>query len=389
MMTKIPQTMPFVGRSEMKNIRDVVKSKWFTEGKYAKEFVELIQKKTSAEYVFLAPNGTLAIYVALLASGIKRNDWVIVPDFTFNATASPLHFIGAKPQFVDVDAKTLCIDPNLIEENIDKRTKAIMPVHLFGQSANMQKIMKIAWENDLLVIEDAAQAYGAYHYTDGFVEHVGTIGDTGIISFFSDKSVTSGGEGAAILTDDKDIAHRIQVIRNQGRQSSGTFTHDELGMNFRMTDLQCAIGVAQLNKFDDIENRKKRLWNEYDKYLGGTCLTLLQKGVEAMNIVPFRYFIRAPSEEVKLRIMKRLESINVQTRGAFMPLHMQPCWKHLKYNNDGFDTSIDAYQTGICLPIYPTLKKRQVEYICLNIIEAINEKKLIESRECDPRGNTC
>jgi perosamine synthetase len=363
---KIPQVEPCIGREEWKNIKKVLKDRWFTEGQFAKQFIDKIQEMTGAKYVVLAPNGTLAIYMALRVCGIKRDDWVIVPDFTFNATASPLHFLGASPQFVDVEPDTLNISAEEVEKAIDKkRTKAIMPVHIFGESADMTSIMKIAEQNDLLVIEDAAQAYGVHHFWKGNNRHVGTIGDIGIISFYTDKSVCAG-EGACIFTNDEKLYDKLRYLRNQGRLTSGSFIHEKLGMNFRMTDLQCAVGIAQLNKFPWILTRKHEIWNQY--------LIRLQNisdvEIAELKEVPFRFPLRIKNGK-KEQVMRCLEEVGVQTRGFFYPLHKQPCWKFLQYEDDDFPNTIQAYEEGICLPIYPTLKEKQVDYICETIIEAL------------------
>jgi perosamine synthetase len=375
---KIPQVEPCFSREERRNVNKVLKNKWLTEGKFAEEFIDLIKEKTGANYVALAPNGTLAIYLALLASGIKQGDWVIVPDFTFNATASPLSFIGAIPQFVDVESKTLNIDPAQVEEAIrwgEKKTKAIIPVHIFGQSADMSSIMDIAHKHKLKVIEDAAQAIGVNYWWKGSYHHVGTIGDVGIISFFADKTVTCG-EGACLLTNDKKTYIKIKMLRNQGRLSSGVFKHDELGMNFRMTDLQCAVGVAQLKKITWIIKRKKEIGSQYAIRLLNSeengyleALTLKENINLTQSIVPFRFPLRIKNGKKK-QVIKALEHAGVQTREFFYPLHKQPCWKHLCYDDD-FENTMKAYEEGICLPIYPTLKESQVDYICNTIIEAL------------------
>lgn len=367
---KIPQVEPCIGREEKKNIKQVLKNKWLTEGRFAQEFIERIKGKTQAEYVVLAPNGTLAIYLALLACGIKRGDWVIGPDFTFNATASPLSFIGAVPQFVDVNAETLNIDPVDVEASIDKKTKAIIPVHIFGQPANMDSIMDIAENHKLKVIEDAAQGIGSLYYSSKGLRHrhVGTIGDIGIISFFADKTITTG-EGACLLTNNQDIYAKLKMLRNQGRVNSGIFQHESLGMNLRMTDLQCAIGVAQIKKLRWIIKRKNMIYSQYINRLYDEPLSFIQTRM-ADAVVPFRFPLRIQNGK-RLQVMQSLEKAGVQTRGFFYPLHRQPCWKHLLYDDICFENTNQAYDEGVCLPIYPTMRPYQVDYICDTILEAI------------------
>jgi perosamine synthetase len=369
LISQIPQIEPCIGREEKHNVLNVLKKKWLTEGVYAKKFVENLKRYTGADYVVLVSNGTLAIWLSLLAAGIKKGDHVIVPDFTFNATASPLSFIGAKPVFVDVDPGTLNIDPRETEAAITSKTKAIIPVHIFGQACNMRAITEIAQTYDLKVIEDAAQAIGTRYWLDGW-KQVGTIGDAGIISFYADKTITCG-EGACILTNDETIYDKVRMLRNQGRLSSGTFVHDELGMNMRMTDLQCAVGVAQLQKIHKIIKRKKELGCRYAKNLLPLESCFLLSGLALdEDIVPFRFPIRVSN---KKKVMQKLEEHGIQTRSFFLPLHQQPCWSHLKYRDDVFLNSIKAYEEGICLPIYPTLKNQQVDYICDVITKVVSE----------------
>ena len=199
MSYKVPQLIPFVGKEELANLKQVIKKQWITEGPFAKEFLHLIKEKTGAKYAVLANNGTLALFMALKSIGIKEGDEVIVPNFTFIASATSVHFAGAKPIFVDVDKDSLNIDVTKIEKVITPKTKAIMPVHVYGQPADMDPILEIAKKYKLQIIEDAAQGYGVQYKG----KHTGTIGDIGTISFFADKTITSG-EGAVVLTNNEE-----------------------------------------------------------------------------------------------------------------------------------------------------------------------------------------
>ena len=288
-----------------------------------------------------------------------NGDEVIIPDFTFNASASSVVFTGATPVFVDIKEGDLNIDVGKIEEAITKRTRAIMPVHIYGQSADMDPIMKLARKHNLRVIEDAAEAYGVFYKG----KHGGTIGDVGIISFFADKTVTCG-EGAVILTNDEELYDRLRYLRNQGRVKSGSFVHPELGMNFRMTDLQCAVGVAQLKKFKEIESRKAEYYKLYQSSLNDLEEVSFIEEVGYSNFIPFRVPIRVKSLD---RLTEYLESNGVQTRGFFYPLHRQPYLQYLGYSEDAFPVTNKVYSEGLCLPIFPGLRKEQIEYVCQNI----------------------
>ncbi len=203
MKYKVPQLEPFVGEEELKNLKKVIEKKWLTEGPFSKEFLENIKDFTKAEYAILASNGTLALFLGLLALDVGKGDEVIVPDSTFNASASAVAFTGAKPVFVDINEGNFNIDVEKIEKAITKKTKAIMPVHIYGQSADMDPIVKIARKHGLKIIEDAAESYGVFYKG----KHTGTIGDVGVISFFADKTVTCG-EGAVILTNSEKLYYK-------------------------------------------------------------------------------------------------------------------------------------------------------------------------------------
>lgn len=356
---KIPQMIPYIGNEELRNIKIAIKNKWITEGPFSEQFLELIKSKTGAKYAVLANNGTLALFMSLLALDIKEGDEVIVPNFTFIASATSVAFVGAKPVFVDVDINTGNIDASLIEKAITKNTKAIMPVHVYGQSADMDAIVEIARKYDLKIIEDAAQGFGVYYKS----KHTGTIGDIGTISFFADKTITSG-EGAVILTNNEELFLKLKLLRNQGRPNSGTFIHPFLGMNFRMTDLQCAVGVAQIKKFDKIVDLKNKNLALYLKLLENVDEIQSLKKYEYTNLIPFRANFKVKDKDL---LFQYLENEGIQTRSFFYPMNKQPCFSKLNLTNNDFPVSDKLYETGCSLPIFADLKKRQIEFICEKI----------------------
>ncbi len=365
MKYKVPQLIPFVGEEELENLKHVIEKKWLTEGPFSQEFLQLIKEKTDSKYAVLANNGTLALFLALKALGIKEGDEVIVPNFTFIASATSIYFIGAKPVFVDVDKQTLNIDVTQIEKLITSKTKAIMPVHVYGQAADMDPIIAIAKKYHLKVIEDAAQGYGVYYKG----KHTGTIGDVGTISFFADKTVTMG-EGAVVLTNNEKIYETLKLLRNQGRPNSGTFIHPAFGMNFRLTDMQCAVGVAQLKKFELINQIKQRNFNLYLELLKNVKEISFVEIQDYTNFIPFRVNIIA---QEKSKLIDYLENHGIQTRGFFYPLHRQPCFSYLDYKETDFPNSNYLYNNGLSLPIFPDLTKEQIELVCNTIINFYNK----------------
>jgi len=369
----VPQLIPYVDAEELINLGEVIKNKWITEGPFSEKFLQLIRDFTGAKYAVLANNGTLALFLGLMAIGIKEDDEIIVPDFTFISSGTSVVFAGAKPVFVDVDETSLNIDCSKIEDAITEKTKAIMPVHLYGQSADMDPILKITNKYNLKVIEDAAQGYGVFYKG----KHVGAIGDVGIISFFADKTVTTG-EGAVILTNNEKIYEKLRYLRNQGRLHSGTFQHAHLGMNFRMTDIQSALGVAQLKKFDKIKKIKINNYNLYKELLKDVDEIEFIKKMEFSNFVPFRANIKIPNLK---GLIEFLERNRIQTRGFFYPLHRQPCLKYLGYKEEEFPVSNKLNNIGISLPVFCNLTKEQIHYVCDKIKEFYGKKLYIKNKE--------
>jgi len=361
MKYKTTQVFPYITNDEIKEVTGSLKAAWLTEGPKAKEFVEKILKITGAKYGVLMPNGTLALYAALMVLGIKEGDEVIVPDFTFIASANAVYLTGAKPVFVDVRRTDFNLDPDLIERYITKKTKAIMPVHIYGQSAEMTPIMKIASKYKLKIVEDAAQGLRVFYKK----RHVGTFGDLGCISFFADKTITTG-EGGIIITNSKRLYDNLLYFRNQGRLSSGTFKHPHIGYNFRMNDLLCGIGLAQLRKLDELIKRKLENQQLYEKYLQGVKeIKFIGKSPNS-TYVPFRSNILCRN---LTGLIEFLEKNGIQTRSFFYPLHKQPCYKFYKLKDKDFPNSIYGYKHGLSLPVYHRLTRDDIKYICDKIKE--------------------
>jgi perosamine synthetase len=349
---KIKQLIPYVGKEELRNLRKVIENKWLTEGPFTEKFIDLIKEYTGAKYALPVCNGTMALFLAALSLDIGPGDEVIVPDFTFIASASSIYFTGAKPVFCDVNEEDFNIDAHNLEKLITKKTKAIMPVHLYGQSADMAPILKIAHTYNLKVIEDAAQGFGIYYKR----RHTGTMGDIGMISFFADKTITSG-EGAVILMNSEEVYMRARHIRNQGRTNSGVFIHPALGMNFRITDLQSAIGVAQFKKFEKIKKLKLTNHALYQRELAGVKELRFLKEMPYSNFIPFRTNVLAERKE---GLIRHFEKNGIQTRSFFFPLHRQPCFSFLGYHKADFPVSNRGFEKGLSLPVHCDLREKDI-----------------------------
>jgi perosamine synthetase len=360
-MNKITQILPDIGGDELEQITQSISDKWLTEGPKSKEFLEHIKEFTGSKYAVLAPNGTLGLYLGLLALDLPKDSEIIIPSFTFFASASSAIFAGLKPVFVDVDKDTYNIDVSKIEALITENTKAIMPVHIYGHSSDMEDIMILADKFDLKVVEDAAQAYGV-RYKE---KHCGTFGDISMISFFADKTITMG-EGAVVLTQNKELYEKLLLLRNQGRPHSGTFIHPSLGMNFRVTDLQSGVGIAQASKFPSMLIKKNKNYKIYEKLLTGVGDLKFLKIQNNSSFVPFRFFIQT---KYKSQLLKLLEESGVESRSFFYPMHQQPPLKKFVKDGQCFNVSENLHDTGICLPLHTGLKFSDIEYIC-NIIKS-------------------
>jgi perosamine synthetase len=353
---RIQQIQPFFDQEEILNLERAIETGWVTEGPFSQQFLTSLKEFTGARYAVLANNGTLGLYLALLAIGAQKGDEVIVSDFTFNASASSIAFTGATPVFADIHSGTLQIDASKIEKLITPRTKAIMPIHIYGQSCDMDPVIALAKKYNLKIVEDAAQGFGVFYKG----KHTGTMGDVGVISFFADKTITTG-EGAVILTNNEDIFNKLKMLRNQGRPNSGTFIHPELGMNFRMTDLQCAVGVAQFKKFEKIREIKYKNYSQYEAALHNIPeVEFVQQG-SYTNFIPFRVNIKVPR---LVELIEYLEKNAIQTRRMFYPLHRQPCFSNLNYPENDFPIANDAYDRGISFPVHCRLKEEDIDYLC-------------------------
>jgi len=353
----IPQYEPWLGDEELAQVAETIRANWITGGKKTKEFERKIAELCDVKNAIAVCNGTIALYVGLKALGIGNGDEVIVPDLTFIASANSVVMAGATPVFVDVDAKTFNIDPNRIEEAITERTKAIMPVHIYGQPADMDRICEIAKRHNLFIIEDAAQGIGVKF--NG--KPVGGFGDVGCISFYADKTITTG-EGGMVLTNDDEIAKKCLILKHQGRTRRGVYFHEHIGYNFRLTDLQSAIGLAQLSKLPTIIERKKKNEKIYKKNLSGI------KGIQFPYVdprgynVPFRINILVDNPQA---LCDFLETKGIGSRRFFYPLHKQPC-----YNRGGkYPNAEMAYKRGLSLPSSVTLTEEQIKYVCEKIKE--------------------
>ena len=372
---KVPQFMPYMGKEEYEEIKDCFDNEWYTEGKKSKQFCEELKEIIGCQYAVLAPNGTLAIYLALRALEIGLGDEVIVPNFTFIASATAVEMCGAKPVFVDICEKTLQINVDDCQRVLTKRTKAIMPVHIYGAACDMAKVIHFAEKNRLKVVEDAAQALGVKWNN----KSCGNFGDASCFSFFVDKTLSTV-EGGLVTTNDEKTYNKMMYLRNQGRLSRGTFLHPEIGYNFRMTDIQAAIGVAQIKKLPEIISKKTSIYNRYLLNLRDISqIEFVKPSSKVHPFIPFRTTIRVKTETSKT-LMEHMLKKNIEPRTFFYPLHKQPCFKNIvkndeRYNDKHFSVSNAAYNHGICLPSYASMTNDKIDYVCFAIRDYFDKQE--------------
>ena len=263
----IPVAEPLLGARELELVTDCVTTGWISSlGKYIPQFEQEFSAYCASKYGVATSNGTTALHLALVTIGVGPGDEVLIPDLTFVATANAVSYTGARPVMVDVDPHTWQMDAKDIEKRITPATKAIIPVHLYGHPCDMDPIMEIARRHQLLVIEDAAEAHGALYRG----RRVGGIGDMGCFSFYANKIITTG-EGGIIVTNNKEWADKASWLRDHGMSKERRYYHPVIGFNYRMTNLQAAVGVAQMEKIDSFIARKRELAAAYNERLAGVA----------------------------------------------------------------------------------------------------------------------
>jgi perosamine synthetase len=338
----ILQIEPWIDEKELEQLKRVVASTFVVEHDLTAEFEQLTRDLTGAKHAIAITNGTMALFCCLKALDIGPGDEIIVPNITFIATANAVIMAGATPIFCEILPTTFCLDPARAEALITPRTKAIMPVHLYGQSADMTAICSLAKARNIPIIEDAAQGVGVKF--EG--RHVGTFGTMGILSYYGNKTITCG-EGGIVLTDDDEIARKVYRLKNHGRDAKGLFIHEHIGFNFSFTEMQAAIGIAQMHKLPAIMRQKQIIHDRYQQALDG--LGDFEPAYIDTRCTPVFWFTSYLAKDADA-LAAYMKEHGVQTRRFFYPLHQQPCYKNLPIRRDDFALSEKIYARGISLP---------------------------------------
>lgn len=338
----IIQLQPSIGEDEIKEMMEVLKSTFITENSMTAKFEEMMRDFTGAKHCIAMSNGTVALYCAIKALNIGHGDEVIVPNVTFIASANAVIMAGATPIFCEVEPDTLQIDLAHAAKLVSKNTKAIMPVHLYGYSVDMDAVEKFATDHKLQVIEDAAEAIGVRYKG----AHAGTLGAIGTLSFYGNKTLTCG-EGGMVMTNDDELAKTLYRLKNHGRDVKGIYVHNHIGYNFSFTDMQAAIGVAQMKKLDRILNSRKQVYEQYKTAFASIAQIRPVKVVEGAE--PAHWLSSFLVDDAD-SLEKWLTQQNIQSRRFFYPMHQQPCYEYMQLDNSQFKVSEQLFKQGITLP---------------------------------------
>lgn len=338
-----------------------------TGGRFVREFEEKFSRFCGCRYGSAVTNGTAALQLVIAAIGIGKGDEVIVQSFTNIATCYAIVHNGATPVAVDSESKTWNIDPSKIEKVITKKTKAIIVVHIYGHPVDMKPVLQIAKKYGLYVIEDAAEAHGATYYG----RKAGSLGDAACFSFYANKIITTG-EGGMIVTNNKKIYERSQLLKNLAFSPKKRFTHYHLGNNFRLSNLQAAIGLAQMERIDEFIEKKRRIAHKYNKILKDVPgITLPCEEPWAKNVYwMYGVLVGKKFGTSRDKLMQKLKQKGIETRHFFTPMHMQPVFKKMGFfKNIRLPVSEDLSRRGFYLPSGVNLTNKQIEFVGKTIVD--------------------
>lgn len=360
---RIPLSAPDVTEDEIQAISEVLRTPRLSLGPKLEEFEEALENYIGVSNAVAVSSGTSALHLSIRALGIGEGDEVIVPSFSFIAVANAVRYERATPVFGDIEPKTLALDSRSVETRITHRTKAIIVVHVFGCPADLDEILEIARRHHLHVIEDCCEAIGAEFQG----KKVGTFGDVGVFGFYPNKQITTG-EGGVVVTDNTAIADTVRRLRNQGRDySKGWFQHSELGYNYRISEIHCALGVGQIKRIEQILKRREEIAQIYDRHLSGNRhLRLPPLSIPLRKISWFVYAVRLDAqfdESQRDWIVEEMSRRGIETGRYFAPIHLQPIYKRAGDSERCPVTEATASRT-IALPFFNRIEGKEIEEVC-------------------------
>jgi perosamine synthetase len=365
---RIPVYEPLLGDEELANVVTAVRSGWISSlGAFIPEFERAFAAFCGARHAIAVSNGTAALHVALVAVGVGPGDEVLVPSLTFVATANTVRYCGATPVFVDADPTTWCMQPTGLDALVTPRTKAIVPVHLYGHPCDMDPILDVARRRGLAVVEDAAEAHGAEYRG----HRVGTLGAIGCFSFYGNKIITTG-EGGMCVTDDPLLAERLRLLRDHGMDPKRHYWHDLVGYNYRMTNLQAAIGVAQVKKLPGFLEQKRLLAGWYAELLAPLAaagrIHLQPEAPWAKSVFWMYSVLLADGPVSRDQVRARLGDRGIDTRPFFHPIHALPPYDR----RERLPASEDLGARGMNLPSGLALERSHIARVARALTEALD-----------------
>jgi perosamine synthetase len=358
-MIKIPVYRPDLGGNEKLYVNECLDTTWISSrGRFVAEFEERFAARVGVTHAASVCNGTVALHLALVALGIGPGDEVIVPTLTYIASVNAIAYTGATPVFVDSLRSTWQIDPDDVRRHITPRTRAIMAVHLYGQTCEMDALSTIAREHRLFLVEDCAEAFGSFHHG----RHAGSVGDIATFSFFGNKTITTG-EGGMVVTNDKTLDERVRHFKGQGLAAHREYWHDVVGYNYRMTNVAAAIGLAQLERADEFIARKRALALRYGEMLRGLPISMHE---EAPGTIHSYWMVSLLVDRAEDRdpLRAHLAADGIETRPLFHPIHTMPMYAKA-YRRHA--VAEDLAWRGLNLPSWPGLPGADVAAICESV----------------------
>ncbi|MFZ0582550.1 MAG: DegT/DnrJ/EryC1/StrS family aminotransferase [Candidatus Acidiferrales bacterium] len=368
---RIPLSSPDITEQDIEVVTGVLRTPSLSLGPKVGEFERAISRYVGSSDAVAVSSGTSGLHLCIRALGISEGDEVIVPSFAFIAVANVVLYEKAIPVFVDIDPQTLNLDPTLIEEAITPRTRAIIVVHTFGCPAELSSILRIARRHNLHVIEDACEAIGGEY--EG--QKVGTLGDAGVFGFYPNKQITTG-EGGAVVTDDSAIAIKVRKLRNQGRDDSEEwFQHSELGYNYRISDINCALGNEQLKRIDTILDRRESIARTYCQILGGDPdLKLPPLALPRRKISWFVYVVRLSSRFSEVQrdwIVNEMKFRGIAVGRYFAPIHLQPVYQRCVSRKGVLPVTEFEASRALALPFFNRIREEEIQEVCGTLVELI------------------
>jgi perosamine synthetase len=360
----IPISGPSITQKEIDYVRDAAEKAWYANANvYNERFEKAFAKYLGVKFAVSLPSCTSAIHLSLLSLGIGPGDEVIVPDITWIATCAPISYVGATPVFADIDKKTWCLSGKF-EELINERTRAIIPVDLYGNVPNYDLICELASRHDIPIIEDAAEAIGSEYKG----RKAGSLGNIGVFSFHGSKTLTTG-EGGMLVTNNKEIYQRCLFLRDHGRHP-GSFWNTEVAYKYKMSSMQAALGLAQLERIEELVEKKRKIFGWYKERLEGLPIAL---NYEAHGTKSTYWMVTVITEINKEKLIKLLLNKNIDCRPFFYPLSSLPAYKNLQQAKEAKERNVNAYEIspyGVNLPSALNLKEEDVDYVC-NALKSI------------------